>query len=60
MDLDKILMVSSSAADTDAQFAFKLPQAQKDRLITFCQDNHLSAGRVMRELLAQFLDNAGA
>ena len=55
MDIEKIMMVGVSHEGMDATYAFKLPAELKDRFIEVCRVNNLSTGRVMREMIEQFL-----
>ena len=57
MDMRKILAVAKSNPEFKATFAFKLEESQKDDFVRACSEHGLSAGAVMRELLAEWLQN---
>lgn len=59
MDFEKVVMVAHSDTEMTETYAFKLSSDLKERFVTLCLRKNLSTGRVMRELLRQFIDAAG-
>lgn len=60
VDLQKILDASRSNPELQANFSFKLEVEMKERFVQYCSDEGLSTGAVLRSLLAEFLEAAGA
>lgn len=59
MDLEKILTVAHSDLEMSETYSFKLSADLKEKFIRLCLERNLSTGRVMRELLRQFVEAVG-
>jgi len=58
MDVDKVYLVAHSDQEMSETFAFKLTSDLKESFVQLCLENNLSTGRVMRELLRQFIETS--
>lgn len=56
MNVDKVYLVAHSDQEMSETFAFKLTSDLKEAFIQLCLEKNLSTGRVMRELLRQFIE----
>lgn len=55
MSIDEILEQAASTAPPSEPFTFRLPVESKEKLLAICQHRHLSAGRLVRALVEDFI-----
>lgn len=60
MELEKIFDAAKSNPEMKAVFSFKLNEDEKTAFVSYCAEQGLSTGGVMRELLRQFMESANA
>lgn len=55
MNIEKILEAAASDPDLSETYAFKLTAKLKNEFVEVCSIHGVSTGRVMRELLTEFV-----
>lgn len=58
MNIERVLSASSGDSHNTETVAFRLTPADKHKLLELCQTRNLSLGRLMRALVAEFIEEA--
>jgi hypothetical protein len=56
INIKKVIEESPGSQDLTSTYTFKLSLDDKEDFLRLCEEKHLSPGKVLRNLLDQFLD----